>query len=208
MVLEFAALVVGVFIAVAAESWWSDREARAYEQSVRRDMVEDFEVNLRILDDDINTNDTVMADLRALGSMSLEELRGMSAPEARTRLSATAALGSAGFDPSMGAAQALVQSGNLGIVSDPRLRAQLAAWSALLQEKQRFSEQHTAFVLLQVVPRLAAMEADGAWSQEERVEAQALLTVKLNTVELIHRNQRALREVAESVLALLRPSSD
>jgi hypothetical protein len=200
---EFVALVVGVFIAVAAESWWSDRQARAYERTVRHDMVEEFEANRRVLDVDLSVNDSIIAGLRVLAAMSIEELSALTPVEAQGYFGSMASLGSAGFDPSMGSAQALVRGGDLGLISDSDLRRELAAWSSLLDEKERFTKQHTEFTLLQMVPRLSAMESDAAWSLEERVEARSLLVINLNTLELVRRNQLALRQVAENVLSLL-----
>jgi hypothetical protein len=41
---EFVVVVVGVFIALAAESWWSEREDRRFEREIREDMLVEFEI--------------------------------------------------------------------------------------------------------------------------------------------------------------------
>jgi hypothetical protein len=50
--------VVGVFVTLAAESWWSTREERLCERELRADMVAEFETNPGILDTDLATDDT------------------------------------------------------------------------------------------------------------------------------------------------------
>ena len=39
--------VIGVFIALAAESWWSEREDRLRESDIREDIVAEFAANIR-----------------------------------------------------------------------------------------------------------------------------------------------------------------
>lgn len=121
---EFAVIVVGVFLALAAESWWSEREERAYERDVRQDMLEEFEANLAILESDLAANDTSRARIASFVDLDARELASMSS----TQVSAT--IGSwldwAGFDPEMGSAQALVESGNIGAIGDRGLRLLLS----------------------------------------------------------------------------------
>ena len=116
---EFAVIVVGVFIAVLAESWWSEREDRRYERELREDMVTEFEANLRIVEVDLAANDTAHARVTSFAELGEDELESMSSE------AVTAAIGGwldwSGFDPQMGSAQALVESGNVGAISDRRL---------------------------------------------------------------------------------------
>lgn len=199
---EFAVLVVGVFIAVAAESWWSEREDRAYERELREDMVAEFEANLRILQADLSANDTAQARLASFAGKGEEELQAMSSAEV------TAAIGSwlqwAGFDPEMGAAQALVESGNIGVIGDRRLRLLLSRWAGLLEEKRRFNLQAVDFQMHRVTPHIAESAADFEWTETERREARSLLWAMGVLVDNTVSNQRRLKSAAESILAYLR----
>ena len=55
--IEFLIIVIGVFIALAAESWWSEREDRLRESDIREDIVAEFAANIRILEADIAVNE-------------------------------------------------------------------------------------------------------------------------------------------------------
>ena len=87
-------------------------------------MATEFEANLRIVETDLAANDTAHARAVAFASQDDRELQSASSDQV------TAEIGSwlnwAGFDPEMGSAQALVESGNIGAISDRRLRLLLS----------------------------------------------------------------------------------
>lgn len=56
LVVEVLVIGVGVFVALAAETWWSEREERAFERELRVDMVAEFHAKLRILEADLANN--------------------------------------------------------------------------------------------------------------------------------------------------------
>ena len=117
---EFAVIVLGVFIAVAAESWWSEREDRGYERDLREDMIAEFEANLRILEADLAANDTARARIVSFVDLEESELLSMRSEELTEAIGGWLSL--SGFDPEMGSAQALVESGNTGAIGDRQLR--------------------------------------------------------------------------------------
>ena len=203
LLMEFFVVIAGVLAALAAESWWSNREAHAYELDLREDMLEEFRVNLSILDADLAENAVVLAGVRATVEMEQGTIHGLSNREVHTRFDSLLGSSYAGFDPAMGVARALVQSGDLATISDRALRLQLAEWAARLDEKQRFTLNSTDFFLNHLSPRIAAMGSDGTWTASERSEVQALLRVHLNLVETLVVNQVKLREVAEGVVSHL-----
>ena len=71
---EFVVVVVGVFVAVAAESWWSEREDRRFEREIREDMLVEIESNIRILNADIAANEEARVLIAALSGLSDESL--------------------------------------------------------------------------------------------------------------------------------------
>ena len=139
---------------MGAESWWSEREERRYERELREDMVTEFQANLRIVEADLAANDTAHARAVAFASKDDRELQSASSDQI------TAEIGSwanwAGFDPEMGSAQALVESGNIGAISDRKLRLLLSRWAGLLEEKRRFMRCEFHFLALGELPAYRA----------------------------------------------------
>lgn len=169
---EFVVVLLGVLLALAAESWWSEREDRRFERELREDMLAEFEANIRILESDLAVNDTSRVRLSFLNGLGEAELMELSPEELTNRLSGY--LDWAGFDPEMGIVQALVESGNVGAVNDRILRLHLSRWAGQLEEKRRFNLQAVDFQNQVVVPSVARVAADMNWTEAERREIQDL----------------------------------
>lgn len=193
---EFVIVLLGVFLALAAESWWSEREDRRFERELREDMLAEFEVNIRILESDLAVNDTSQVRFGFLSDLSDEELLGVSSEELTSRLRGY--LDWAGFDPEMGIVQALVESGNLGAVDDRTLRLHLSRWAGQLEEKRRFNLQAVDFQNRVVVPAVARVAADLTWTEAERREARDLFeNLSLLQREVIENQERLLSTAVE-----------
>lgn len=199
---EFAVIVIGVFVAVAAESWWSEREDRGYERDLREDMVAEFEANLRIVETDLAANDTAQARIASFVDLEERELLSMSSEDLTATIGGW--LSWSGFDPEMGSAQALVESGNIGAIGDRQLRLLLSRWAGLLEEKRRFNLQAVDFQLHRVMPVVASASADQEWTELERREIQSLYRTMGVLQSLVIENQRRLRSAAGEILAYLR----
>jgi len=198
---EFIVIVLGVFIALAAESWWSDREQRQFERELMEDMVAEFEANLEILDSDIAINVEARKRLGSLQGVTDEALFAM--PDAALSEQLGPYMTWAGFDPEMGNVQALVESGNLGAISDRKLRLRLARWTGLLEKRRRVNLQAVDFQHRSVVPAIARARADGQWSDSERREVRDLLDQLLEMHSFVLMNQRQLRDSAADILSFL-----
>lgn len=196
---EFVVVLLGVFFALAAESWWSDREDRQFERELREDILAEFETNIRILESDLAVNDTSRVRLGFLNELSDAELLAMPSEELTARLSGY--LNWAGFDPEMGIVQALVESGNVGAVSDRTLRLYLSRWAGQLEEKRRFNLQAVDFQNQVVVPSVARAAADLVWTEEERREAQDLFEALSILQRGVIENQQRLRTTALEIQA-------
>lgn len=201
---EFVVIVIGVFVALAAESWWSEREDRRIERDFREDIVAEFEANIRILNADLAANEGArprIAILQGLSDDALmafadEQITGMFYPS----------IDWPGFDPEMGAVQALVESGNLAVVSDRELRLGLARWAGLLENNRRFNLQAVQFQQREVVPSFARAAADGRWSDGERRELQIQLSQFVTLFDTTVNNQRQLLVTAQDILVFLQES--
>ena len=202
---EFVVIVVGVFVAVAAESWWSEREERQFERELREDMLTEFGENIAILEEDLATNAEVQAHMMALATMEDAALIAMADDVLNAQYGVFP--GWAGFDPAMGYVQALVGSGNLGAISDRELRLRLSHWSGLLDEKQRYTLQATNFQLTTLVGAISEVRADGAWSPEERRRMQSLYRSLGVLHGLVIENQRRLIEEARAIRAYLQETT-
>ncbi|MBT8404065.1 MAG: hypothetical protein KJP18_09420 [Gemmatimonadetes bacterium] len=199
---EFAVIVVGVFLALAAESWWSEREERAYERDLRQDMLAEFEANLDILEADLAANDTSQARIAAFLDLGAEELQATPSEELTGTIGRW--LDWAGFDPEMGSAQALVESGNIGAIDDRGLRLLLSRWAGLLEEKRRFNLQAVEFQMHRVGPMIARAVSDEVWTAAERREAQWLVRTFAVLQGSVIDNQRRLQAAAREILTYLR----
>lgn len=188
---------MGVFCALAAESWWSEREDRRFERELRDDILVEFQANLRILESDLATNDTSRAQVAELTILTEPELAS------QTSSAMTDKFGDypdwAGFDPEMGIVQALVESGNVSQVSDRTLRLLLSQWAGLLEEKRRFNLQTVEFQNHQVVPVVARVTADLVWTEAERREVQSLYRAFALLQAGVIANQQRLRTTALAI---------
>ena len=202
---EFTVVVLGVFVALAAESWWSEREYRRFEREIRDDMLVEFESNVRILDGDIAFNGEARKLIAALSDLSDEALFAI--PDSfLSEQFGSGILNSAGFDPELGSVQALVESGNLGAVGDRELRLRLSRWEGLLEQCRRKNFQGVSLEK-SVMPLIVQAGSDLHWSEVERRELRALLDNALGFFDIRVVCQNELRGAAQDILAFLHESN-
>ncbi len=197
LAIEFSVIVLGVFVALAGESWWADREERAFERELRDDMLLEFAGNIAILEDDLTFNQTATRRVADFAALSEAELMALS-DDAFNEDYATFPSW-AGFDPEMGIVQALVQSGNLGAIDDRTLRLRLSRWAGLLAEKDRFTLQASNFMLNSMIVVLSEAGGDRNWSTEERRQVQSLYSFLSELQVLVVANQRRLLDEAQAI---------
>lgn len=205
LIVEFTVIVVGVFVALAAETWWSEREERRFEREIRADMIVEFESNIQILDADIGENEEAYNRIGLLDSLDDDALLALDDNKISEQL--VPYLQWAGFDPEMGSVQAFVESGNVGAFSDRQLRLLLARWSGLLVKNRRVNLQAVDFQHGTVLPVIARASADQVWSSHERRELRALLSHLLALHGYVLNNQRELRAAATDILIFLRDAT-
>lgn len=199
---DFGLIVVGVLVALLAESWWSERQDRFAEKQILVDATTEFRQNIEILDADLSTNVAVYDYLLRMESMSDAELFALSDSEASDLLAIDNQFDAA-FDPAIGSVDALVRGGDLRLVTDYELRGHLARWSALLTQSSRQSLIHTDIQIGGLYMLVPAFEADGKWSDEERRHIKIMLINMMGTLEMNMETQTELRATAEKVLERL-----
>ena len=202
LVLEFTIIVVGVFVALAAESWWSEREDRQLEREIVEDMIVEFESNIRILNTDIAENVEAGKRIGMLNDLSDDQLLAIDDDVLIEQLGSY--LTWAGFDPEMGSVQAFLESGNTGAFSERRLRLLLSRWSGLLVKNRRVNLQAVDFQHIALLPAVAEASSDLTWSSSERRELRNLFSHLLTLQGFVVNNQRELLSAAEDILAFLR----
>ncbi|MEP0203609.1 MAG: hypothetical protein ABJ084_05105 [Halioglobus sp.] len=202
---EFVVVVVGVFIALAAESWWSEREERRFEREIREDMLIEFESNVRILDTDIALNKVFRKQSDKLSGLSDEALFAIP-DEVLSAQFGSGISPSAGFDPELGIVQALAKSGNLGAVGDRDLRLRLSRWSGLLEQCRRKNVISVEFDA-SITPVVVRAGSDLHWSEIERRQLRALLNNVLQYFDIRVVCQYELRDEAQGLLAYLQDSN-
>jgi hypothetical protein len=198
---EFSVIVAGVLVALFAESWWSERDSRKIEEELVIDMADEFEVNVTILKTDLAYNEELDGYIDDISAMSSEDLAALTDDEASDLYEPFEWLFYS-FDPAMGISRALVQSGDLAAVKSRSLRLALANWSALLEEKTRYSK-NAHEVLAELAGVVAVAQSDGQWSQSERQEVKYRLQYMQNHVGLVIENQNKLRILAVEIVDLL-----
>ncbi|MEL7374364.1 MAG: hypothetical protein AAGJ36_07865, partial [Pseudomonadota bacterium] len=189
------------FVALAAESWWSEREDRQLERDLRLDMITEFEENVAILEADIAQNVGFQAQARQLVEGEGNLIGTLPDAELLKRLERI--YNWAGFDPAMGAAQALVDSGSIVAIADRDLRLRMTRWSGQLTADKRFGLQTVTFSLQTLIPTIASVGSDGVVSKEEREKLRQLLSTNLFLQDIILRSQRQLLETARDLHAYL-----
>jgi hypothetical protein len=205
LVVEFAVIVAGVFVALAAESWWSEREDRRFERELREDMVVEFESNLHILDADIAENEKAYKRIGMLEGISDDTLFALADSTLSEQFGPY--MQWAGFDPEMGSVQAFIENGNIVAISDRELRQLLARRAGLLEKRRRINLQAVDFQHSHVTPAIASASGDGTWSTSERRELRTLLSHLLVLHGFVLRNQQELRQDAQDILIFLRDRS-
>jgi hypothetical protein len=199
---EFSLIVVGVLVALLAESWWSERQDRQVEQQILVDAATEFRQNIEILDADISKNNDVYDYLLRVEAMSGPELFALSDIEV-SDLFAPENQSNAAFDPAMGSIDALVRGGDLRFITDHEFRGHLTRWSALLTQTARMDLQHTDFQIAGLYLVVPAFEADSKWTDEERRQIRNMLILTMGTLKLSMDTMIELRATAERVLERL-----
>lgn len=149
--LEMLVIVLSILLAFGLDAWWDSRERIAESGDLMADLLAEFEETAAELERSVLRNQEVVSAAEEV----LREIR--SAPQAAEVPASTLAklLLVPTTDPRRGNLDALVASGDFGLVHPRRLRGSLADWPAALRDLQE--EEHDARVFVQetLIPFLA-----------------------------------------------------
>ncbi len=137
---EIFIVVAGVLIAFGMNAWWAERSARVEEQTHLRALIRDFELNVRLYEDQSERSQRI-----ADASLELLQLarKKPDAEPAVVRTLLNRVFSSYRRSPALDAYEALVSSAGLTLIRDEKLRGALAGFAdrAVESYRERFSDQ-------------------------------------------------------------------
>lgn len=157
--------MVGVLLALAGEAAWAERNDRVREQSILRDLLEEFQENEDRLLADISLN----RQSTAAGELWADVMTGrVPASPDSARALFQSALNSARFDPVTGAIRSLVDGGELHLLQNFELRRVLAGWTDLAAEVRLTSASWETY-LVSLLPVIVELGRPGTLTAGEEL---------------------------------------
>ncbi|HSM03916.1 MAG TPA: hypothetical protein VK858_04815 [Longimicrobiales bacterium] len=162
-------IVTSILLAFAIDAAWDERQEGVREQIALESLLAEFQANDSILNDAIQDHrESIERTLRLLRISS----EGTVAAEVDGDLDGIvydAMVGARTTNLSSGAIDALLSSGDIGLISDPRLKRMLAAWQGVVEEAleeenalTRTRDQVWIPFLLESVPLLTILRESSA----------------------------------------------
>ncbi|MEM8601073.1 MAG: hypothetical protein AAGF99_14230, partial [Bacteroidota bacterium] len=127
--------------AVALNAWWADRDARARERLVLEDLREDFAFNKAEVQRIRDLSARFLTLYQHLATLSDDAIAGMP-PDSVYAYVESISLTST-YDPVTGSLDALIASGDLGLLRDRALRERLTSFLEVLRDSEE--EKQAAF---------------------------------------------------------------
>ena len=132
LVAEGIAIVLSILLAFAIDAWWDGLQEGRRETELLGSLLTEFEANRRVLPGRIvQHGQTVSAATRIVASLRAAE-RGEFVTVADSSIMWS--IVSTSFDPAQGTLDALLQSGDLNLITNDPLRAMLAAWPSQVED--------------------------------------------------------------------------
>ncbi len=129
---EIILVVIGILIALSINNWNENRKETNYEQKILKELKSDFSYNKSELNRNIIKATTLAHNsdsLLALFNLPKDEVNPSKFFKYMRKLG-----GYSTYNPSNGALNNLISSGNLNIIKNDSLRMHLARWSGILED--------------------------------------------------------------------------
>ncbi len=159
---EGLVIVASILLAFAIDAAWAQRQLRTEERVALGALEAEFSANLEQVDRIIDTYLSDRERVAALHHSTPAELRALSQREISEMMLATTNMWT--FDPALGATDALVGAGRLGVLRDPSLRQALSSFSNLVADAAEDVPPLRSFI--EDIWRLEAAHG-GPWTDPE-----------------------------------------
>ncbi|AVR45410.1 hypothetical protein C7S20_09075 [Christiangramia fulva] len=129
---EIILVVIGILIALQINNWNEERKIRKEEQQLLKSISEEFQANLKILDQAKQMNDYIIARASGLGEYTGPKLENFDERKL-SDLMVGAFKYEARFIPNQGTVNETINSGKLSVLSNDELRKAISAWQSALE---------------------------------------------------------------------------
>ena len=139
---EFFVVVAGVLVALAVQSWWNDRSARLEEHALLQRLRAEFVGNRHRYDETAGSQREIIATARRMLEWTGPRPSSVDVAEFEPLL-LSLCTDLPRYRPAVSELEAMIDSGQLALIRNDRLRARIAAWPRAL-ERVRTSETYVA----------------------------------------------------------------
>lgn len=155
LIAESTAIVISILLAFSIDAWWTERQNIAREVRQLQALIAEFDGNRSILDADINRLRGLTTNLDNI-TKTLSTVSEGSDVEVADRYFWSIRYGGI-VDLSTGTLDAMISSGDLGLLHNESLRSALSAWSAKLNEVQTDQQTLRDFTGSEIIPYLGTL---------------------------------------------------
>ena len=127
---DLVVVIAGILAALWLDAWWQGRLDRQEEAFLLVGLREEFVANRQQLADHIGTWEYLVGAVDRARQLMGREIPQSEAGDVKNTFRGT--LSMRFFDPRQGQLSSLINSGKLGLVSNPSLRAKIADWPGLV----------------------------------------------------------------------------
>jgi len=219
LIAESGAIVISILLAFSIDAWWTERQDNIREGRQIQALITEFEGNRSNLGVDLRRLREVTSSLDELtNQMSLSNEGDEVAVFDRYFWS----IRQGGIaDPSTGTLDAMISSGDLGLLQNEALRAALSEWSARLDEVQTDQQTLRDFTGYELIPYLGTLGdfsglirpdlnelevSDNERTVQSTGRLRTSVAYKLLMSGVALRKLEALEAKSESVIELLKQS--
>lgn len=155
LIAESSAIVISILLAFSIDAWWTERQETVREERQIQALIAEFEGNRSTLDYDLDRLREVTSNLDDL----INNLSSVSVGDDVTvfdRYFWSVRQGGI-VDPSTGTLDAMISSGDLGLLQNESLRSALSEWSAKLDQIQTDQQTLRNFTGSELIPYIGTL---------------------------------------------------
>ncbi len=155
LIAESSAIVISILLAFSIDAWWTERQETVREERQIQALIAEFEGNRSTLDYDLDRLREVTSNLDELTN----NLSSVSVGDDVTvfdRYFWSVRQGGI-VDPSTGTLDAMISSGDLGLLQNESLRSAVSEWSAKLDEIQTDQQTLRNFTGSELIPYIGTL---------------------------------------------------